>query len=181
MSTATFRVSTDILRRLGEELISSFDQGIVELIKNSYDADALKCTVELKDSDSPGGTVVVTDDGYGMSSDDIRDGWLILGRSRKVARERTPRNRLPAGSKGLGRLGALRMGEEVLLATRPYGEMDTEYSIHIRWDDFDQSNVIEDVALDIPAFGFNLKSRYSRRDSWLAQPDNFSRGGATRS
>ena len=130
-------------------MISSFDQGIVELIKNSYDADALKCTVELKDSDSPGGTVVVTDDGYGMSSEDIRDGWLILGRSRKVARERTPRNRLPAGSKGLGRLGALRMGEKVLLATRPYGEMGTEYSIHIRWDDFDQSNVIEDVALDI--------------------------------
>ena len=149
MSTATFRVSTDILRRLGEELISSFDQGIVELIKNSYDADALKCTVELKDSDSPGGTVVVTDDGYGMSSDDIRDGWLILGRSRKVARERTPRNRLPAGSKGLGRLGALRMGEEVLLVTRPYDEKGTEYSIHIRWDDFDQSNVIEDVTLDI--------------------------------
>ena len=41
MTTANFRVSTDILRRLGEELITSCDQGIVELAKNSYDADAL--------------------------------------------------------------------------------------------------------------------------------------------
>ena len=40
MNAANFRVSTDILRRLGEELITSFDQGIVELVKNAYDADA---------------------------------------------------------------------------------------------------------------------------------------------
>ena len=158
MSTATFRVSTDILQRLGEELISSFDQGIVELIKNSYDADALKCTVELKDTENPGGTVVVTDDGYGMSSDDIRDGWLILGRSRKITRERTPRNRLPAGSKGLGRLGALRMGREVLLFTRPCDELGTEYSVHIRWDDFAQSDVVEDVSLDIQRSNTTLGS-----------------------
>ena len=55
MSTATFRFSTDILQRLGEELITSLDQGIVELVKNSYDADALKCTIEMLGTDKPGG------------------------------------------------------------------------------------------------------------------------------
>ena len=157
MSAATFRVSTDILQRLGEELITSFDQGIVELVKNSYDADALKCSVELMDTENPGGTVVIADDGDGMSRDDILDGWLVLGRSRKVPKDRTRLNRLPAGSKGLGRLGALRMGGEVLLVTRPRDEQESEYSVHIRWSDFEQHDVVEDVELDIQRSDSNQK------------------------
>ena len=157
MSTATFRVSTDILQRLGEELITSFDQGIVELVKNSYDADALKCSVELRDTENPGGTVVIADDGDGMSRDDILNGWLVLGRSRKVPKDRTRLNRLPAGSKGLGRLGALRMGGEVLLVTRPRDEQESEYSVHIRWSDFEQHDVVEDVELDIQRSDSNKK------------------------
>ena len=54
MTTVNFRVSTRILQRLGEELITSFSQGIVELVKNSYDADASRCTVELRGTDKPG-------------------------------------------------------------------------------------------------------------------------------
>ena len=149
MNTATFRFSTDILRRLGEELLTSFDQGIVELVKNSYDADAIRCVVELLDTDSPGGSVVITDDGDGMTSEDIRDGWLLLGRSRKNPRRRTRLMRLPAGSKGLGRLGAIRLGEEVVLVTRPRSERRIEYSVRIKWRDFDRRNVVEDVELPI--------------------------------
>lgn len=149
MSAATFRFSTEILRRLGEELITSFDQGVVELVKNSYDADATKCSVELVRTNVPGGTIVITDNGDGMSSEDILNGWLVLGRSRKVPSERTARNRLPAGSKGLGRLGAIRLGEEVLLVTRSRDEPSAEYSICIRWAEFAAHKVVEDVLLPI--------------------------------
>ena len=86
------------------------------------------CTVELVGTDKPGGTVIITDDGDGMSADDIRDGWLVLGRSRKAPANRTRLGRLPAGSKGLGRLGALRMGDEVLLVTHPADEPGINYS-----------------------------------------------------
>ena len=149
MSTATFRFATDILQRLGEELITSLDQGIVELVKNSYDADALNCTVNLVGTDKPGGTVIITDDGDGMSADDIRDGWLVLGRSRKAPANRTRLGRLPAGSKGLGRLGALRMGDEALLATQSADEPGINYSIDLRWSDFASADVVEDVELNI--------------------------------
>ena len=149
MSTATFRFSTDILQRLGEELITSLDQGIVELVKNSYDADALNCTVKLTGTDKTGGSVVITDDGDGMSAEDIRDGWLVLGRSRKDPGTRTRLGRLPAGSKGLGRLGALRMGNEALLVTQPIGEPGINYSLDLRWSDFASTDVVEDVELDI--------------------------------
>ena len=149
VTSASFRFSTDILRRLGEELVTSFDQGIVELVKNSYDADARTCRVELIATRSPDGTAIITDDGDGMTGDDIRDGWLVLGRSRKAPLMRTRRRRLPAGSKGLGRLGALRMGGEVLLVTRPFNEPGVEYSLCLRWSDFEQRDVVEDVELDI--------------------------------
>ena len=149
MNTATFRVSTDILRRLGEELITSFDQGIVELVKNSYDADAINCKVELKGTDEAGGTVVISDDGDGMSLEDIRDGWLVVGRSRKVTNSRTSLGRLPSGSKGLGRLAALRMGDQVRLVTRPREGQAPEYSMSIQWDDFATTDVVEDVRFGI--------------------------------
>ena len=149
MSTATFRFSTDILRRLGEELITSFDQGIVELVKNSYDADAIECVVELVNTETLGGTVKITDDGDGMTIEDIRDGWLLLGRSRKDPRKRTRLNRLPAGSKGLGRLGAIRLGHEVVLATRPRSQPGVEHTVRISWSDFDRRQVVEDVELPI--------------------------------
>ncbi|MCY3959463.1 MAG: ATP-binding protein [Chloroflexi bacterium] len=149
MTSATFRFSTDILQRLGEELITGLDQGIVELVKNSYDADALTCTVELSGTEDLGGRVVITDDGDGMSASDIRDGWLVLGRSRKDPGSLTRRNRLPAGSKGLGRLGALRLGERALLVTRPIDEPGIEYSVPINWADFSGTDVVDNVALDI--------------------------------
>ena len=149
MSTATFRFSTDILQRLGEELITSLDQGIVELVKNSYDADALNCTVKLVHTDKPGGTIEITDDGDGMSAADIRDGWLVVGRSRKDPGKRTRLERLPAGSKGLGRLGALRMGSKALLVTQPTDEPGVNYSLDLRWSDFSSSDLVEDVGLDI--------------------------------
>ena len=147
MNTASFRFSPDILRRLGEELITSFHQGIIELVKNAYDADATNCVVELKEARNPGGAVIIYDDGDGMTFEDIRNGWLILGTSGKDPRIRTRRNRLPAGSKGLGRLGALRMGKEALLVTRPRSELGSEYSVLIRWSEFDKSRVVEDVSL----------------------------------
>src|SRR5258708_428162 len=81
------RFSTAILRLLGEELNPSPDQGILELIKNSYDADAKRCTVELKGVHIKGGAIRLADDGIGMTSEEIRNGWLIVGDSMKSRSE----------------------------------------------------------------------------------------------
>src|SRR5215203_4644349 len=112
MSKVHLRFATDILRRFGEELNPNPDQGILELVKNAYDADARHCTIELLSTGAPGGTITVSDDGDGMEESDIQDGWLVLGRSPKITTERTRLGRIPAGNKGLGRLAALRMGKK---------------------------------------------------------------------
>lgn len=149
MAQTSLRFASDILRRLGEELNPNPDQGIVELAKNSYDADALHCTVTLKDVTGPGGSVVVTDDGVGMSADDIQDGWLVLGRSLKDTSRHTALGRIPAGNKGLGRLAALRLGHRVELLTRPEAEEAHSYRLKIDWDRLNDQDLIDEVELEI--------------------------------
>lgn len=149
MSKTHIRFSPDILRRLGEELNPTPDRGILELVKNAYDADARKCTVELIDTEEPGGTVRVSDNGDGMDADAIERGWVVVGRSDKSPRQRTRLDRIPVGSKGLGRLAALRMGSKAQLTTRPRDERNIEYSLLIDWDEFDKVDFVEDVALTI--------------------------------
>lgn len=143
-----FKFSPNILNRLGEELIPNPDQGIIELVKNAYDADATKCTVELINTNNIGGSIIISDNGTGMDTDAISDGWLVLGRSKKAAREPTQLGRLPVGDKGLGRLAALRQGSQVNLKTRPKNEPGVEYSLTINWDVFEGADVVEDVSFD---------------------------------
>jgi signal transduction histidine kinase len=144
-----FKFSPNILNRLGEELIPNPDQGIIELVKNSYDADATECTVELVNTNAIGGSLIISDNGVGMDISAIREGWLVLGRSKKAAREPTPLGRLPVGDKGLGRLAALRQGSQVTLKTRPKNEPGIEYSLTINWHDFEQAYVVEDISFDV--------------------------------
>lgn len=149
MSDARLRFSTEIVRRLGEELNPTLDKGVLELVKNAYDADATTCRVELRNTDQPGGTIIVEDNGDGMSTDQIVNGWLVLGRSSKTTSQETRLGRIPAGSKGLGRLAALRMGTTALLLTSPKSEPDSSHELLIDWSEFDQANIVDDFALDI--------------------------------
>ena len=149
MTAARIRFATDILRRLGEELNPSADQSIVELVKNSYDADAIRCRVKLAGTEQAGGTIQVVDDGDGMTASEVETGWLVLGRTEKNQRKVTKLGRVPAGSKGLGRLAALRMGSRARLSTRPREEPANEYTLEIDWNKFDKAQLVEDVPLSI--------------------------------
>jgi signal transduction histidine kinase len=145
----SLRFSTTVLRLLGEELIPSPDQGILELIKNAYDADASKCEVELKGVHVKAGSIVLRDDGNGMGPDEIRNGWLVVGDSLKAKSTLSPSRRMLVGSKGLGRLGALRLGNTATLTTRPRSEPGVQYSVTLDWKAFDRAAVVEDVQLKI--------------------------------
>ncbi len=149
MTVAHFRFSPRILVRLGEELNQSADQSILELVKNAYDADARICSVEISATAELGGSVVVADDGDGMSADDIRDGWLVLGKSSKSNQTTTRSGRLPAGSKGLGRLSALRLGRKVELASIQRGNSRRLNRLKIDWNEFEKAPTVEEVDLKI--------------------------------
>ena len=149
MNTAHLRFSTEIVRRLGEELNPTLDKGILELVKNAYDADATECRVELRNTERPGGSIIVEDNGDGMTADEIADGWLVLGRSSKAPTQRTRLGRVPAGSKGLGRLAALRMGRTASLSTVSRQQLDFLHELVIDWSVFDKVRLVDDYALEI--------------------------------
>lgn len=153
------RFSPSILRRLGEELNPSPDQSILELVKNSYDADAVDCTIELIKTDQPGGTIRVSDNGDGMDAAAIRDGWLVLGQSLKPPGGRTRLKRIRAGSKGLGRLAALRMGSSATAVSRTRTDPKRQFRLTINWSDYDKAALVEDVILTIKEEPSPEKSR----------------------
>ena len=172
-----FKFSPSILSRLGEELVPNPDQGILELVKNSYDADATICEVILNNTEASGGSVTISDDGDGMDIEALRDSWLVLGKSKKASRSLTTRlKRIPVGDKGLGRLAALRQGTQVKIFTRPQDQPNVEYSLEINWEDFDRVDFVEDVILEVDRSETakdhgteiiigNLKAKFGRKET----------------
>ena len=72
-----FRPRARLVAVLGEHLISDQAVGLIELVKNGYDADATEVAVELSGLADPATTTVtVRDNGCGMSLEDITDKWL---------------------------------------------------------------------------------------------------------
>jgi hypothetical protein len=137
------RFSPSVLARLGEELVPEADQGVIELVKNAYDADATRCRVELVRTAGAGGDIRVVDDGAGMTEADLKQGFLIVGRSRKDAASLTRHfARVPVGDKGLGRLSALRLGHRVTVITRPQEQPGVELQLELDWDAFDQAEAV---------------------------------------
>ena len=148
--SAPLRFAPDALRRLAEELIPNPEQGLIELVKNSYDAESRKCDVYLHDVTKVGGKIVIEDQGNGMDEDDILDGFLVIGRSRKNANQPTQDlNRYTVGDKGLGRLAALRLGNKVHISSRPKKRPGVELTLEIDWRVIDKANVVEDVILEV--------------------------------
>lgn len=139
--TLTFDVSTGLKRVLGRELITDDEVAIFELVKNSFDASAK--TVHLFfGSDS----IVVADNGSGMTYDDLRNKWLFVAYSSKRDTSATrdfrdladDRNHY-AGSKGIGRFSSDRLGEQITLQTRAKGKDHTVHRLVVDWRRFDKN------------------------------------------
>ena len=153
-----FDINAAVVFRLGEELITDAVQALVELVKNSYDADAtwVKVTIDTGGRNISGrnyahatGFILVEDDGQGMDESTIRRGWLTIAnspkREEKAAGRVTPRGRTPVGDKGLGRLGSQRLANNVEITTSPHTEPTTEYYVAYSWQDFRETTNLGEV------------------------------------
>ncbi|WP_255210604.1 ATP-binding protein [Methylogaea oryzae] len=131
-----FRPRARLLQLLGDQLIGSPRLAIFELVKNAYDADAETVTVTLKHLTTPSPTIVVEDDGEGMTLETIRDIWLVPAHDHRAVQrkesQRTRRNRLPLGEKGLGRFAVHKLGDKIQLVTRAKDSL--ECVVDIDWD-----------------------------------------------
>ena len=79
-----FTVDAGIISRLGEELVGKRETAVSELIKNAYDADATVVNAVFINAGTPGGTLLIDDDGLGMTKDQLVNGFMKLSSADKI-------------------------------------------------------------------------------------------------
>ena len=120
-----FKFDISTFRLLGRELITDRITALFELVKNCYDANAenVQLTFENLNPLCPESHIIIEDDGLGMTFEDIRDKWMVIGTSSK-RRNRTspsPYNRVVAGKKGVGRFAVDKLGGKLIMKTKKKG------------------------------------------------------------
>ena len=153
-----FDINAAVVFRLGEELITDVVQALVELVKNSYDADATWVNVTIdthaknrwgREYADAAGAILVEDNGHGMDEKTIRSGWLTIAHSSKREQKAsggvTRRGRTPIGDKGLGRLGSQRLAHNVEIVTTSREQPTTEQYVAFSWVDFRETKSLAEV------------------------------------
>ncbi len=95
MAKVPFNVDAYTARLIGRENVSKLDGAIIELIKNTYDADAGICVLYY---DAVSNTLYLADDGVGMTLDVIKKHWMTIGRSSKKSSYTTDSGRIQTGA-----------------------------------------------------------------------------------
>jgi hypothetical protein len=119
----------DFLRRTLGPVANTPDVALTELVANAWDAGA--ATVEITIPDDFDQSLIVEDDGTGMSSADFRKKWMTLGYDRvrqqgfwaEFPAERAQWKRPAYGRNGIGRHGMLCFASEYQVETRRDGAL----------------------------------------------------------
>lgn len=73
MKKLQFKTNSRHISQLGRELVTDFVTALVELIKNSYDADAYGVKIILDKPNTPQSRIVLIDTGTGMTQSDLKE------------------------------------------------------------------------------------------------------------
>lgn len=115
----TMSISWTTVDKLGVKLYDKINSVLAEIISNSYDADATEVNIyapmnkylakkengKVVHSDYQ---IIIDDNGFGMSPEQLQEFYLVVGGERRKDRRRVERpskyNRKPMGRKGIGKL-----------------------------------------------------------------------------
>lgn len=155
-----FKTNIQLKSIIGKDLINDDNIAILELVKNSFDADSKKVTVtflNLKENDdnivesysNKTSRLIVQDNGLGMNLDDIENKWLNIAYSEKKSNKKQ-HNRLMAGAKGVGRFSCDRLGQYLNLYAKK--KDSSQYiKLTINWKLFevdDKNKEIQTIPLE---------------------------------
>ena len=135
-----FRPYARLISVLGDQLISDKWIGVIELVKNSYDADAESVQVVFKDynSDHEPQTIEIRDDGIGMTKEDVLNNWMKpatpnkLNRKKRGKQRYTQKKRVMQGDKGVGRFAIYKLGDYVELFTKAVGQQEVQLTLDFK-------------------------------------------------
>lgn len=191
-----FEVSAKTARLIGRENISSVNGALLELIKNSYDADATLCHVILdipflkieddieqsifesilskedqktissfyhldqgvyklgsapdpKESSTISSvlfkynTIVVIDNGVGMTTDTMKNSWMRIGTNDKEINYSSQKGRIKTGAKGIGRFALDKLSTQTMVFTKNNSDKLLRWDIN--WNTFNTARNLSDV------------------------------------
>ena len=107
------------IKHMGLQMYSTLPAVITELVANCWDANATKVAISIPETPiSPSNSeIVIADDGIGMSDQDIRERYLVVGRDRREqeGKDQTPEpfRRKVMGRKGIGKFSAFGIATEI--------------------------------------------------------------------
>src|SRR5579872_4284428 len=128
-----FTIDAKTLIHLGRDSVKDHNTALIELVKNSYDADALSVNIEiLQKTTSP--YINISDNGFGMTREELINNWLRIGFSNKKNSKVSALGRRKTGEKGIGRISTDRLGSELELKTKT--EKDGIIGLKLNWDEF---------------------------------------------
>jgi len=159
LGPSRFTFNGNIISEIGEESISNPFIAIAELIKNSYDADSHQINLNFLNLDKHNPKIVLSDDGVGMDSSQIKDRWMDVGSPHKKEISITPENkRIPVGAKGIGRFASHCLGKSLNVITASKNE-HFGYKLHFDWEKFSPKIKATDVDVDTQRFKKKLSTR----------------------
>ena len=112
----TMRISLSILDHLGANLYSDVPPVLAEVVANSWDADASEVDIDI---DVERGKITITDNGHGMTLNDMNNKYLTVGYRRRNDDEKqnmtqtSEYGRRVMGRKGIGKLSLFSIADTV--------------------------------------------------------------------
>ena len=150
----TFKPRARLLLQLGDELIKNESIALLELVKNSYDADATSLNVTMNNVENPDkGTILIEDNGNGMDLDVIENVWMEPGSSYRrddftnLKKHTKKFHRAVLGEKGIGRFAVHKLGDVIELTSRKKGQK--EVFLKIDWTTFESSKYLDNTPIDV--------------------------------
>ncbi len=145
-----WRFDVNTFRLIGRDLITDRITAVFELVKNAYDANAENVRVEFYDTskDVYNSKIIIQDDGMGMSFEDIRDKWMVIGTANKRNQTHSPApyNRKYVGEKGIGRFAVDKLGGWVRIRTKKKGERQW-INVDINWENYENLAMNQELTL----------------------------------
>ena len=116
MSKYKMSIDFNVLNHLGINLYSNIPAVLSEVVANSYDADATEVNIDILDD-----KVIITDNGCGMTEDEINKKYLLVGYQKRKGPSgviQTPLyKRKVMGRKGIGKLSLMSIAKNIEVYT----------------------------------------------------------------
>ncbi len=150
--TIYFTPKARLIKILGEHLIKDATVGLLELVKNSYDADSTNCEIRMVSLNKPEARVIICDNGTGMDLETFLKKWMNPAtghkEEQKQRKERTNLGRLPLGEKGVGRFAAQQIGNRLILVSKTITS-NQEIVVEVDWKRFESYKLnLRDVEIE---------------------------------